>query len=334
MKRILSLGLTSLLLSPLALATPPNAYITPSPGADTIYNFAVDTDSGLLTTFTTAYTNNMHQYGQLTFAIVGGIQYAYVVDQNGYVYQCTLKVDGSFNTCTATPQSPPSWAPHGIAFATVNEVQYGYITDVNEGNVYQCSLNTDGTFNTCSLAINTPFNAPYGIAFATLCGKQYAYIAEAVSANSSTGSMYRCSLNNDGTFNKCIATPAQNVPSWIPYAVAFASFGGIQYAYVADNGTNPANGHVYKCTLDSDGFFNRCVSTPSNAPTVNWVPSDLAFATIDGVQYAYITNYQASIGGVYRCKLNNNGSFTICDATPVTPPSGTWTPVGIAFRIV
>jgi len=56
----------------------------------------------------TAYSSNSQHFNRLTFATVGGVQYAYVLDQNGFVYQCAINVDGTFNTCSGTPLSPPS----------------------------------------------------------------------------------------------------------------------------------------------------------------------------------------------------------------------------------
>jgi hypothetical protein len=316
------------------------AYVSPSPGSSEILQFSMDTSNGKLLSNVPSYSSMTEQYEQLTFAVVGGVQYAYAVDQTGFVYQCNINADGTFNTCSGTPPNPPAgWGPHGIAFATVAGVQYAYITDINIGNVYQCSLNvggsSNGSFNTCLNIVGTAFNAPYGIDFATVGGVQYAYIAEAVSGGISTGNVYQCSLNGDGSFNTCTTTPQLGTPAWIPYAVAFATSGGTQYAYVADNGTTPI-GNVYKCTLHNDGSFNTCAPTPSvGAPTVNWAPSDLAFVTLNGTQYAYITNYQGvSVGSMYVCTVGNDGSFSGCIPTPSAPysPPATWQPVGVAFR--
>ncbi len=321
------------LTSPIAFSViQPVAYVTPSPGTNSILQFLLDTVNGSFTTSQTTYTSISKQFGQLAFATVGGVQYGYTVDQNGFVYQCNINLDGTFSSCSATPQSPPAWAPHGIAFATVNGVQYAYITDVGVGEIYQCSLNSDGSFSNCSLAISTAFNAPYGIAFATISGIQYAYIAEAVTSGGPTGAVYQCTLNSNGSLNACTATPQLGAPAWIAYSVTFSTTGGTQYAYVTDNGTSPTTGHVYQCSLNNDGSFNVCTATPTVSPPSNWVPSYVAFATFGGTKYAYVANYQGpSDGGMFVCTVNNSGLFSSCTETPASPPVP-WQPVGVAFR--
>lgn len=327
------------LTSPIAFSiVAPFAYVTPGPNANTIYQFSLDrTDGTFSSDPITTYSSGSKHFDQLTFATVGGVQYAYVLDQNGFVYQCDInETDGTFSRCTPTPESSPGWGPHGIAFATVHGVQYAYISSVN-GRVYQCSLNVggdaNGSFENCS-ALDFYFRAPYGITFATVDGVQYAYIAEAVSFDSSYGNVYRCTLKKDGSFNTCSTTPQECIPDWIPYTVTFATVDGTQYAYVTDNGTNTSNGHVYQCTLTEDGFFDTCTAT-IGAPTTNWVPDAIAFATLNGTQYAYVGAYQGvSAGGMYQCTLNSGGLFSACNAQPSSPysPPSPWQPVGVAFR--
>jgi hypothetical protein len=330
------------LTSPISfLAVQPLAYVTPGPNADTIYTFLLDTASGEFTTIGTAYSSLSQSFDALTFATVGGVQYGYVLDQNGFVYQCTINAGGDFDACTATPPTPQPWNPHGIAFATVNGIQYAYVTDVNVGNVYQCSLNvggpSNGTFNACSNVVSSAFNAPYGITFGTVNGVQYAYIADSISSGSSTGNVYQCTLDVNGFFTACNPTPVpphQATPPWIPYSVTFATVDGTQYAYVADNGTATLpvpNGNVYQCTLTSGGLFDTCTSTIA-APATAWVPDAIAFATLNGTQYAYVASYQGPIvGGMDWCTLNIDGTFAACKPTPASPPAP-WQPVGIAFR--
>lgn len=306
-------------------------YVTPVPGSHTMDQCGLDMNDGTFLFCTTAYINNPPQaYGKFTFATVSETQYAYVTDQTGFVYQCTINSYGGFDACSPTPSSTPdSWGPHDIAFATVNAVQYGYVTDINVGKIYQCFLNSAGNFTSCTaMPTNVSFSAPYAIDFAVVNGVQYAYIGDAGNAQ-----VYQCTLNNDGTFNICSATPMENTNGWIPYGIDFATTNGVQYAYVADNGTSPTTGHIYKCTLNSNGTFNTCSTTPEeNVPTDSWVPSDIAFATVNGTQYAYVPCYQANLGNLYRCDLTADGSLDACISTPVPMPFPNWTPFGIGFR--
>lgn len=246
----------------------------------------------------------------LAFATVNGIQYAYVASwPNGTVYKCTLKSEGEFDICTAlAPTGNVYPYASGITFATVNNIQYAYVSD-DYKNVYQCSLNNDGTFNACvtTPAASVPDWIPVATTFTKVNGTQYAFIA------SDNGSVYRCSLNDDGTFNNCAATPTSAAPAWLPKSVTFATFGANQFAYVSDY-----NGTVFKCSLNSDGTFNQCLTTPVlGAPM--WNPVSIAFETFNGVQYAYVVDFGSSIslmGNLYQCALNAEGDFTRCDTTP------------------
>lgn len=95
----------------------------------------------------------------VTFASFGANQYAYVSDDNGHVFQCSLNSNGTFNLCSTTPTSGvPAWSPRSIAFATFGGTQYAYVTDFGTGislpgNVYQCTISAGGQFSNCA---NTP----------------------------------------------------------------------------------------------------------------------------------------------------------------------------------
>lgn len=321
----------------------PFAYVPPNPGTAQINQCGLDTSNGeFLSPCAIAYSDNGNPqtqfFGKLTFGIVNGVQFGYVTDQGGFVYQCTINATGGFDNCRATtpslisPNPPTSWAPHDIAFATVSGTQYAYVTDVDQGYIFQCSLDSTGNFTTCSAMTSiSNFAAPYGINFATFGGIQYAYIADAGFGPGYPGYIYQCKVNNDGSFQTCNVMLGQNAPDWIPYGIDFATVNEVQYAYVADNGTSATTGHVYRCTLNPDGSFAACTSSP-NSPTANWVPSDIAFATLDGTQYAYVPCSQGStLGAMYSCTLNSIGFFGTCTSTP-SPAPDPWSPVGIAFR--
>jgi hypothetical protein len=326
----------------------PFAYVTASVNGSIIDKCPLNTtgnNAGEFLSCSTAYdgSNQSQSYTQLTFAVVAGVQYAYVTNEGGFVYQCTLNPNGDFDDCAATPQTSPGWGqPYAITFATVNGVQYAYVSDVDSGQIYQCFLDpTEGFFTSCSTNTNISSPAPYGIDFATVGGVQYAYIADAgLGGEGNYGQVYRCTVNaqggsDNGSLQACIATLAiPHIPNWIPYGIDFATINGAQYAYIADNGTSTSNGHVYQCHLnmdntqpDENGTFTSC--TAQSNPTNGWNPSDIAFATLNGTQYAYVTSYISSTSGnAYWCTLDN--AFN-CTATPSSSPSP-WAPTSIAFR--
>lgn len=310
------------------------AYVTPALNATAIDQFLLSND-GLLTSYTTAHAaSSSETFGQMTFATVNGIQHPYILDPNGAVYWCNINTNGSFSNCLPTASLPPvgSWQARGIAFATFN-TQYAYIVDPGNNLVFQCAVNSTGDFSNCQ---QSPLStlAPFGIAFVTnVNGDQHAYIADAGSG-SGFGDVLLCSMQNDGSFNTCTQTPLSGAPNWIPFAVAFTTVNGTQYAYVADNGTGTP-GHVYRCTLNNDGSFanSSCIQTPANDSSLsNWYPYYIAFQTVNGTKYAYVVNSSgSSIGNIYRCLVDNNGLLMNCALTPDTPLSS-WQPSGIAFR--
>jgi hypothetical protein len=280
---------------------------------------------------------------------VGGQQYVYAADRTynptPYVNQCFLESNGSFSRCSRIPITYSGWEPFDITFATVDGQQYAYIADITNYSVDRCILDTTtGSFSSCPAPINTTqFGQPYGVAFATTSrGIQYAYVADAGDPTAPTpfpSTVYRCTLSNGDIAYPCetaVQSPAPN-PFQTPYAIAFATSSGAQYAYVADNGPDPGNapyGNVYKCTLTEDGHLSSCLPTPtSSAPT--WNPEYIAFKTIGGIQYAYVASDLAGSGDMYRCKVNDgDGNFDSSSCT-TTPSSGTipWTgaPIGIAI---
>ena len=320
-------------------ATPVFAYVVPTLNAQTIDQFTVDPDTGLLASNPAiAYSGSSSQnFQKVTFATVSGVKYAYVTDPNGAVYWCTINTDGFFSNCAPTASMPAlgSWQARDVVFATFN-AQYAYVVDPGNNVVLQCALDTTGNFSNCQQPpspYSLPTLAPYGIAFATnTSGAQQSYIADAGSG-SGFGDVLLCSMQNDGSFSTCAQTPAAGTPNWIPYAVAFTVVAGTKYAYVADNGIG-APGHVYRCALNNDGSFvnSGCTQTPADDSSLtNWYPYNISFQNLNGSQYAYIANSSGSnIGNTYRCSLDGNGSFTDCVLTPDTPPSS-WQPSGIAF---
>jgi hypothetical protein len=91
----------------------------------------------------------------VTFAIFNMNQYAYVADDNGNVFRCSLNPDGSFNQCATTPVlGVPDWSPRAIAFETFDGTRYAYVADYGTatslfGDIFQCTLNAEGDFTSC-----------------------------------------------------------------------------------------------------------------------------------------------------------------------------------------
>ena len=308
------------------------AYVTPDLFAEAIDQFILDSLGFLSSSYTQATaTTSPLSFGQMTFATVNGVQYAYILDALGAVVWCSIQEDGSFYNCMSTSSTPGlgSWSPRGISFATFDN-QYAYIVDANSGNVFQFFLDSTGNFTQYILYASLGVNAPNNIAFATDAnGEQQSYIADA------SGNVFLCQMQSNGAFlSTCSSTPSSGAPpSWVPFSIAFNTVNGIQYAYVADNGASAGAGNVYRCTLNANGSFNNssCITTPTtNAPL--WNPYYIAIKTINATTYAYVVDQVAfNPGNIYRCLIDQNGLLADCELTPTNPPTN-WQPTGIAFR--
>lgn len=157
----------------------------------------------------------------VTIEAVNGTRHAYVPSAAfgpAPIYKCDINADGTFtnNSCVITPAAgAPAWSPISVTFATFNNTKYAYVAE-RGGNVYQCTLNNDGTFDVCTAtpATGAPAWNPFAIDFQNVNNTLYAFVAGGFS-----GEVYQCTLNNDGTFNICTATPSSGVlwtnPTWI-----------------------------------------------------------------------------------------------------------------------
>lgn len=248
-------------------------------------------------------------------------------------YYCSLNVsndpdvNGTLHACSQTPSNNQLWEPFATSLGTFNGTQYSYVADNFNNRIAQCLVNTDsGSFgsNPCS-SVNAgiQFNtSPTGIALATVQGVPYAYVSDNVG-----GDVYLCTIDAfTGGFTMCTPTPTFP-PSWRPFSLAVAIVNGAQYAYVA-GGLFDHN--VYQCQIDVNGtLINPCNVTPSGAPTGNWNPDTLTFATVNNIQYAYVAS---DLQDVYQCTLGSDGSFTAC---ALASGGGIpWDPRGISFGTV
>ncbi len=308
------------------------AYVTPDLFSTAIDQFLLDGQGFLSSSYTSATRDLTAQgLGQMTFATVNGVQYAYILDSGGAVYWCSIHEDGSFYNCTITSSTPGqgNWSPRGIDFATFDN-QYAYIVDANNGNAYQFFLDSTGNFSQYIVYNNLGVSAPNNIAFATDAnGEQQSYIADG------TGNVFLCQMQSNGTFlSTCSPTPSSGAPSWTPFSIAFNTVNGIRYAYVADNGSTEGGGNVYRCNLDTDGSFinSTCIKTPPMINPHGWNPYDITIKTVNAKTYAYVADQVSSMpGNIYRCLIDQNGLLTDCELTPTNPPTN-WFPTGIAFR--
>lgn len=257
----------------LAFATVGNvqyAYATDQ-GNSIIYRCSINTDGTFSSCVSAVSDNSLIDAGAsprgLAFTTINGTQYAYITDiNNSVIFQCFFNnnLDGLFDTCT---QQNPTFtsgsfsSPIGISFGTVDSHQYAYVADVGVSTTFQCSLNdVTGAVTVCSSTpVSPPSWTPAYVILKSIRGTTYAYVASQASP-----AIYKCPVNNDGSLSSiCTITPQINPPSgvnWLPGYIAFATFSGTQYAYIASaNGS--AGGGIYRCILDNVGEFQDCQFT-------------------------------------------------------------------------
>ncbi len=241
-------------------------------------------------------------------------QYVYasnLADNN--ILQCVPNANGSFSNCAAVASII---SPYATAFTNVNGIQYAYVT-AGDGNVHQCVLSNDGantfTCNPLQQGSVTP-SSPQAMAFLTVNSNQYVYLGN------SSGNVYKCSVNNDGSFGACSSTTMSNGSN----AIAVQALNSKQYLY----GVN-SNGSIEKCTVNSAaGALTNCGIQSGPAGT----PTSLAFESFNGKPLAYVTSNNSAGNFVYYARLDANGNFA--PWTSSNNPKGAGTLIGITFATV
>ena len=255
---------------------------------------------------------------------------AYVA-QSPSIYQCSVNSAGSLYSCLITPSTgAPVWYPISVTLAVVNGVQYAYVTSVfnNVGTVYQCSVNPVGNLYSCIITPSTgaPAWNPVSVTLAVVNGVQYAYVPSA-------SDIYQCVVNAVGELTSCAITPSSGAPVWYVANISFAVIEGVQYAYVSSNDGSFSAQNVYQCRLNSLGNLTNCAITPSTGAPA-WSPLGTTFATIEGTQYAYVTDDSGgNSGNVYQCRINSLGDLNSCAITlSIGAPIGV--PAATTFAII
>jgi len=275
---------------------------------------------------------------KISFTSVMGSEYAYIANGSGsippnIVYTCLLNNNGTFNTCNS---SGPFVGASQVAFATVDGTQYAYVADYGSpGAVWQCQISVfDGALFGCMSQDIVTWGHPNGVTIQTINNTQYAYISD---FNSGQSAIYQCTIDStNGSFSSCGNIPAPR-HSWAPWEVAFQSIGGTQYAYIADS-TDPGPynaGFIWQCMVNpTDGSLHQCSQlSPQFASLTSPYkePFGVAFATVNGTQYAYVSDGGTSRGTyqVYKCTLNSNGMFNTCSVA--SSKINKWQASGVSF---
>lgn len=98
-----------------------------------------------------------------------------------------------------------------------------------------------------------------------------------------------------------------------------------KFAYIAEG-----NGHVFICSIESTNQLGDCKTTGSsaNGSMVNWLPDDVAFYTMNNINYAYVVSNDE----IFICSLVAN-ALANCHTTGKTATQNEveWLPNSIKF---
>jgi hypothetical protein len=201
------------------------AYVSDDANYDgNIWKCSIDTLNGTFTSCAVSNGNNTSSSWtalSVSLKTLNGATYAYVGDQNGELWLCTMNSSGDLNTCAnALNDSSISgiWDPQNLFFTTIGGAQYVYVADSSDSqSIYLCSVDTaNGTVGSCNADNGGAYWLPYGVALATFNGGMFAYVA------GSYDDLKQCSVDNSGVLSSCSSAPSSNAPYWTPTKIIFA----------------------------------------------------------------------------------------------------------------
>lgn len=186
-------------------------------------------------------------------------------------------------------------------------------TDRDSGNHFLCvAANATTTGGVVSInSLTQEDNGTVNLNIPTAVN-QHAYVIQ--QANSM---ILLCMINDtNGNLNTCGSTTTPAGTLWsTPQAIAFANkslTGNTQYAYITDTA-----GSVFQCGVNVDGTLTSCAATPTSNP--GWIsPAGIAFATVGGAQYAYVTD-ASFLPNVFTCLVGSDGTFSNCQQQTNAP---------------
>lgn len=221
----------------------------------------------------------------------------------------TAAYDGS--SVTSLSQSD-----NGSVTLNVASTQFGYLSDSTTSSIYRCVLATgDGKFSSCTqldrTATGSPTSwSPFAVDFSRRGTTQYAYVAD----NSNNRIIaYTVSSSGALTFFGTAGSTTNGNANYVaaPVGVTLATIGTTQYAYISGN----TQSYLKKCTIDATALFtaDSCAAQVASDMTDNSrAPWATAFATVNGVVYAYIAFTDGGSGYVRKCSVDSSGTLSAC----------------------
>ncbi len=136
-------------------------------------------------------------------------------------------------------------------------------------------------------------------------GQQHLYVV------GSDGGVYSCVPNASGAPTSCALASSTLLDGKTLVGVTVATFGSQQYAYVLVNAG--ATFQAWVCSIsNSSPNFDSC----QNAFSATYRMNSIAFATVNGTQYAYIAGQLTrGVGGILqKCSINSDKTLTCSTA--------------------
>lgn len=256
-------------------------------------------DSGTAFSFSSPYVPTSLTFGPA----LGGGPFAYVTNAQttGSVSVCAWNgTTGAITACVDSGAAFTFGTPTSITFDQVASVLYAYVVDEAGNRVIKCTVNQpDGKLGSCAAVTVSTFVQPEGIAF----NGDQAYITDV-----GTDEVVICTQGTSGALGACANSGVGAIFEG-PNAIAFslADVLGAPNAYIT-NGT-AVSMQVTQCVIDvSTGLFSSCGDSEATDVAA---PSGIAFESVGGVTYGYITKNAAD--SVKKCVFNTStGKMSDC----------------------
>jgi hypothetical protein len=256
-------------------------------------------------------------------ALVYSNPHLYIYDYSNGVEYCTLNLDDSLNTCTATAAGVTGLYGRG-AFSANN----AFIPDNTDGAIFKCALNLDGTLTGCAnsgisisgslYSLSAVGSDVYAVANAvnfcvigaggnltscapTAINATHPYFTAATASHVyvSGNALDVCDIAGDGSLINCVATGSVSMSN----AEGIIAAGSYLY------GASGAG--VTSCRVGVDGTLSSCTDYTINSNA--FVSYDVA---VDGTTAWVLMNLPTVGGTIYRCTVDpGSGALSNCAIT-------------------
>lgn len=304
----------------------PLVYIANNGGAQTAGIYKCNLDDNGDTTYCNHDAGFTGSTRSIAFAVVGGTKYLYATISDQGVSKCSLDQYGAITACdnnsgAALDNATDFSEANYIVFATVNNVQYAYITDTGNYNIYTCTLANNGDFASCSEPLDLSDAA--GIAVVNVAGTPYLYLTGDDGNNKKGILRYALNPENGQPTGAAQVVQLSNGDGYAgtgtdyQAGLGMATFNTSMYAYSGvTNYTAPMyagmDTALDTCSLNASGIATACINSYSTGSQSAQPYSIIFNVAPDFSPYAYFGLSNGEYG-FYKCSVNQaTGALTNC----------------------